>query len=98
MQRFLQENETGRFYTHGIVNWKKHSNTSDGDWTHAVCIGLKDGKFYEYNHPKGCSITKLFINCERDERYLSRIDRVYQLHVSKIPSVHAYNLRKRCNN
>ena len=97
LYHFLKSNKTGRFYIHGLLNYRLFSNNSSGNWTHAICIDIDDGKFYDNNYPYGRLILDWFINCNVEEMYLARIDRIYKLDILKFLSTHGYNLRKRIN-
>ena len=84
MQDFLETHKTGRFYVHGVLNYKRFSDDPAGNWTHAICIDTERGKFYDNTSVKlmkGCSIIKDFINCREEDKYLSRIDRIYKLQI-----------------
>ena len=85
IQDLWDSHKTGRFYLHGILNYKHFSEKPDGNWTHAICIDLDKEKFFDNTSPKlkrGYSISKWFIKCRKEDRYLSRIDRVYQLQIN----------------
>ena len=86
MDQFLSENITGRFYVHGKLNWRLFGSSSKGNWTHAICIDLNTGKFYDNtssNLMRGYSIKKWFTGNGKTSHYMSEIHRVYQLDVKR---------------
>ena len=86
MNQFLTENNKGRFYIHGKLNWKHFGSSSKGNWTHAICIDLNTGKFYDNtssNLMRGYSIKKWFAGNEKTSHYMSEIHRVYHLDVNR---------------
>ena len=85
MQDFLETHKTGRFYLHGILNYKLFSKNPAGNWTHTICVDIDSGKFYDNTSDilmEGYSILEWFINCREEQKYLSRIDRIYQLQIN----------------
>ena len=86
MEQFFSENNTGKFYVHGKLNWRLFGSSSKGNWTHAICIDVKTGKFYDNTSSKlmrGYSIKKWFTGNAKTNNYMSEIHRVYQLDVKR---------------
>ena len=85
IQDFLETHKTGRFYVHGVLNYKLFSDNSAGNWTHTICVDTESGKFYDNTSDmltKGCPINEWFIDCREEDKYLSRIDRIYKLQIN----------------
>ena len=84
MQDFLETHKTGGFYLYAIVNYKPFSKNPAGNWTHTICIDIDSGKCYDTTSAKltkGCSIIEWFAKCREEDKYLSRIDRIYKLQI-----------------
>ena len=82
----MSENNAGKFYVHGKLNWRLFGSSSKGNWTHAICIDVKTGKFYDNTSSKlmrGYSIKKWFTGNGKTSNYMSEIHRVYQLDVKR---------------
>ena len=85
--RHLESMKTGKFYVHGKLNYKIFKDgTSEGNWTHAICLDLENNKFYDNTSSslrRGRSIKKWFIQHDKDNQYMSEIHRIYKLAVSR---------------
>ena len=82
----MSENNTGKFYVHGKLNWRLFGSSSKGNWTHAICIDLNTGKFYDNTSSKlmrGYSIKKWFTGNGKTSNYTSEIHGDYQLDVKR---------------
>ena len=71
MEDFLQSMKAGTFYLHDKLNYKIFwDSTFVGDWTHAICLDLKNNKFYDNTSSsfrRGRSIKKWFIQHDKDK-------------------------------